>query len=93
MSLVPAEDARVDDWGGGELLPLTLLSAGESGRVAEVLGGCELTHRLREMGLNRGMPVRMERVGNPCIVRVGDRKLCLRGADLSGVLVCPCGGA
>ena len=71
----------------GEMVPLALLRAGQTGRVGEVLGNVELVHRLREMGLYHGATVRMIRPGSPCIIGLDGQRLGFRGDDLARVLV------
>lgn len=74
---------------GHEMVPLTLLRSGQTGRVTEVFGGGDLAHRLREMGLLAGAMVEMVRAGSPCIIRLGTRKLCVRADEMVSVLVHP----
>ena len=71
----------------GEMVPLSVLRAGETGRVGGVLGNVELVHRLREMGLIDGVKVRMIRPGSPCIIGLAGQRLGFRGNDLAHVLV------
>jgi ferrous iron transport protein A len=71
----------------GEMIPLSLLRAGEAGRVGDVVGNVELVHRLREMGLYNGAKVRMIRPGSPCIIGLDGQRLGFRGDDLARVLV------
>jgi ferrous iron transport protein A len=70
-----------------ELLPLSLLRAGQAGRVVEVLGRIDLVQRLREMGLYDGAQVQMVRPGSPCIVRLVGQRLGFRTDDLAKVMV------
>lgn len=72
---------------GEEMVPLSLLRAGQCGRVGEVMGNVELVHRLREMGLYHGATVRMIRPGSPCIIGLDGQRLGFRGDDLARVLV------
>lgn len=69
------------------MLPLTFLNPGETAIVSEILGDSALVHRLRELGLRSGAAVEMVQRGNPCIIRLAGNKLCLRGDDVSTVLV------
>ncbi len=71
------------------LIPLTLLRAGQSGRVGEVLGAGSVVDRLREMGLRAGAVVEMIRSGSPCIVRLDGQKICVRADEMAGVLIRP----
>jgi ferrous iron transport protein A len=70
-----------------DLLPLCSLLAGQSARVAEVLGGADLVHRLHELGLRHGAEVAMVQPGAPCIIRLAGQKLCFRADELTSVLV------
>lgn len=72
-----------------EMVPLTLLRAGQKGRITEVFGGGDLAHRLREMGLRAGAIVEMVCAGSPCIIRLGTRKLCVRADEVTSVFVHP----
>jgi ferrous iron transport protein A len=76
-----------------ELVPLSFLRRGQSGRISAVLGGGELMHRLREMGMRAGAEVQMVRTGSPCIIRLGGQKLCFRGDEVASVLVRTSAGA
>ena len=71
----------------GQVIPLSLLRAGQAARVDVVLGGGDVVHRLRELGLRDGAEVRMLRPGCPCIIRLAGQKFCVRTDDLSCVLV------
>jgi ferrous iron transport protein A len=70
-----------------ELVPLTLLRAGQKARVGEIVGAGDLVHRLREMGLHDGALVQMVRPGSPCIIKVHGHRLGFRMNDIARVLV------
>jgi ferrous iron transport protein A len=70
-----------------DLVPLTFLRAGQRGRIGEVLGGGDVVHRLRELGLRDGAAVQMVRPGSPCIIRLDRQKLCVRSDQVASVLV------
>lgn len=72
-----------------ELIPLQMVRAGRFGRIEELFGDRDHVHRLEEMGLRRGADFEVLKSGTPCIVRIGGSKLCIRDADLFGVLVRP----
>jgi len=74
------------------LVPLHLLSSGQTGRIKTVMGKPDQVHRLGELGLRDGVQVEMVQTGSPCIVRFSGHKLCFRADDLLSVLVQP-GGA
>lgn len=69
------------------MIPLPFLQAGEGGRIAEVAGQGDFVDRLRELGICIGARIEMVRCGDPCIVRLGGQKLCLRSEELNLVLV------
>lgn len=68
-------------------LPLDLLVEGETATVVDVCGGCDCCNRLSEMGLRSGVSVRMVKQGNPCILAIGDQRLCFRPDDDCSVIV------
>lgn len=73
-----------------EMVPLSLLRAGQTASVGDVLGNVELVHRLREMGLCNGASVRMIRPGSPCIICLGGQRIGFRCDELARVLVRVC---
>ncbi len=76
-----AKETQVD------LIPLGRLRAGEGGCVGEVLGTCDMVHRLREMGLYDGARIQMIRPGSPCIIRLQGQRLGFRMDDCAHVMV------
>ena len=82
-----AETMVVDRHDVGAMIPLSLLAAGETASVGDVVGDVELVHRLREMGLYNGARVKMIRPGSPCIIGLDGQRLGFRGDDLARVLV------
>ena len=68
-------------------LPLDTLSEGELARVVDVCGTCECANRLSEMGLRVGVSVRMVKQGCPCILAIGEQRLCFRPHDDCMVIV------
>ena len=70
-----------------QLVPLSFLRPGQSGRVDEVVGTGGLLHRLREMGLRAGARIQMVKPGSPCILRLDGHKLCVRSDEMALVLV------
>lgn len=70
-----------------DLVPLKYLAAGQSGLVENVLGGSDHVHRMHELGLREGAEIEMMRCGSPCIVRLGEQRLCLRCDELGGIMV------
>ena len=76
-----AKETQVD------LIPLGRLRAGQGGCVGEVLGPCDMVHRLREMGLYDGARIQMIRPGSPCIIRLQGQRLGFRMDDCAHVMV------
>jgi ferrous iron transport protein A len=72
-----------------ELVPLTLLAAGDSAVVQSVVGNAGLVRHLAEIGLHAGAMLEMVRTGSTCILQVDGTKLCVRGDELLQVLVTP----
>jgi ferrous iron transport protein A len=72
-----------------ELVPLTLLAAGDSAVVQSVVGNAELVRHLAEIGLYAGALLEMVRTGSTCILQIDGTKLCVRGDELLQVLVTP----
>lgn len=70
-----------------DLIPLKLLPAGATGRIAQLLGSSHEVHRLEELGLRPGTAVEVVQAGSPCIIRLSGHKLCFRESDLFSVLV------
>jgi len=61
-----------------DVIPLSCLQAGESGRIAWIDGAADFTTRLAEMGLCEGTLIRMVQPGSPCILAVNGQRLSLR---------------
>jgi Fe2+ transport system protein FeoA len=70
-------------------IPLEDLRAGQSARISRIAGHPDHVHRLEEFGLRGGTRIEMFRPGNPCILRVGGNKVCLRSDDLLNIQVLP----
>jgi Fe2+ transport system protein FeoA len=75
------------DTTAAQVMPLDHLAPGEFGTILEVDGQPEHVHRLGEMGLRPGRPVRMVRSDGACIVAVGNHRFGFRGADAALILV------
>ena len=70
-----------------ELVPISLLNAGQVVEVRQIVGRPEQVRRLEELGLRSGVVLELVRGGTPCIVRVGATKLCFRDGEMCSVLV------
>lgn len=68
-------------------IPLNMVQPGSVVRISQVVGGQDDVKRMAEMGLQAGTEVEMLQSGSPCIVRVGQSKLCFRQSDVLNILV------
>ena len=68
-------------------IPLDFLHAGEEGRICRIGGDQQFVVRLEEMGLRRGVAIRMVRPGSPCIVALDNHRLSFRGDECAVVMV------
>jgi ferrous iron transport protein A len=70
-------------------IPIRQLPTGCSAVIHRIKGHPDNIHRLEEFGLRGGSRIEMFRPGNPCIIRLGGSKICLRAGELVDVLVEP----
>jgi Fe2+ transport system protein FeoA len=97
LNAIPPSDCRHSPLATNPLLlhvipntfPLQHLAAGQAGCIRRLIGLPDDVRRLEEFGLRPGARVEMFRPGNPCIVRLGGSKVCLRANDLLHILVEP----
>ncbi|MBI1246584.1 hypothetical protein GC197_01925 [bacterium] len=68
-------------------IPLSMVRSGSIVRISQIVGGCDDVKRMAELGLQNGTEVEMVQSGSPCIVRVGQCKLCFRQSDILNILV------
>jgi ferrous iron transport protein A len=73
------------------LLPLEMLKPGEWADVARVCGEAQTVHRLAEIGVRSGCRLCILQPGSPCMVQIGDLRLCLRSGLPTEILVRPLG--
>jgi ferrous iron transport protein A len=66
-----------------------MLAAGQVAEVSQLVGPPERIRRLEELGLRRGARIEIVRAGSPCIIRVGESRLCVREDAQVRVLVAP----
>jgi Fe2+ transport system protein FeoA len=71
------------------MIPLDMLRSGEHAEVVEVTGDQAWVCRLAEMGLREGCQLTVLQTGSPCLLKVADCRLCLRGGESSQILVQP----
>ena len=70
-----------------QTIPLSLIPIGCPAKISEVLGSLADVNRLSEMGMRPGVLVEIVQNGSPCIIRVGETKLCFRESEVLSVLV------
>jgi Fe2+ transport system protein FeoA len=60
-------------------LPLSALSYGTEAKITRILGGCNITKRLSEMGLTSGTKIKVvsDHCGGPVLIEVRDTRLAL----------------
>lgn len=68
-------------------LTLEALTEGETARVVDLFGDCDCVNRLSEIGLRVGVKVRVVKQGSPCILAIGEQRLCFRHDDDCTVIV------
>jgi ferrous iron transport protein A len=69
---------------------LDSLQAGDEARVLELRGEAEASHRLMEMGLLPGTPIKVVRfapLGDPVEITVRGYHLSLRRAEAAGIVI------
>lgn len=71
------------------MLPLECLRPGEWAEVAEVSGQADWVRRMAELGVREGCRLQMLTPGSPCMLAVGQTRLCLRCDACGSVLVTP----
>ncbi len=71
------------------LLPLDSLRPGQWAEVCDVAGDPHWVHRLAELGVCVGCRLQMLCGGSPCLIRIGEGRLSLRGDGATQVLVRP----
>jgi ferrous iron transport protein A len=70
-------------------LSVTLLAAGQVAEILQLVGPPEHVRRFEELGLRTGARIEIVRGGSPCIIRIGDSRLCFREDAQVQVLVAP----
>jgi ferrous iron transport protein A len=71
------------------MLPLDILTTGECAEIVEVHGEPDWIKRMGELGIHSGSRLQMIRSGSPCLLRVGNTRLCLRSDLAQHILVRP----
>ena len=70
-------------------MPLEFLHAGQWADIADVTGEPDWVTRLAEMGVRIGNRLQVLQPGSPCLLRVGESRLSLRGDWATQILVRP----
>ncbi|MGD6808826.1 MAG: FeoA family protein [Candidatus Bathyarchaeia archaeon] len=60
-------------------IPLSILPFGTEAKITKIIGGCNLTKRLSEMGLTNGTKIKVvsDPCGGPVLIEVRDTRLAL----------------
>ncbi len=69
------------------MFPLDLLSDGETGEIAAVMGDPDWISRMTEIGISVGRKVRVLRQGSPCLLEVEGARLSVRSENTMHILV------
>lgn len=70
-----------------QIIPLSLMRAGDAGQICDLQGDHAFVARLEEMGLRDGVWIRMVQPGSPCIISFGEQRLSIRGSEMMQLLV------
>jgi ferrous iron transport protein A len=68
-------------------VPLATLEAGACGVVSEIRGGRNMIHRLAEMGIAPGVPIRLVRGRGPVILECRGQRLIVGRGMVADILV------
>jgi Fe2+ transport system protein FeoA len=68
-------------------IPLDFLPSEAEGVIAEIAGCPSSVHRLEEMGVRCGCHIRMLTRGEPCLLNVDGKRMCLRLGEVAEILV------
>ena len=72
------------------VLPLTMAAAGQPLRLVEIRAGHELTHRLAELGLTRGVELKVvQDAGGPLLVSVRGSRIAIGRGMAHKLMVAP----
>jgi Fe2+ transport system protein FeoA len=69
------------------LMPLQLMAPGETGLIENVTGRPEWIGRMAEIGIRHGNRIQVLAPGSPCLLLVGECRLCLRMDECAQILV------
>jgi Fe2+ transport system protein FeoA len=68
-------------------VPLEFLPCEAEGVIVEIAGCDSSVHRLEEMGVRCGCRIRMLTPGEPCLLAVDGKRMCLRLGEVAEILV------
>ncbi|MBP6471194.1 MAG: ferrous iron transport protein A [Chloroflexi bacterium] len=72
------------------VLPLSLAAAGQPLRLVEIHAGHELTHRLAELGLTRGVELKVvQDAGGPLLISVRGSRIAIGRGMAHKLIVAP----
>jgi len=72
------------------VLPLSMAAAGQALRLVEIHAGHELTHRLAELGLTRGVELKVvQDAGGPLLISVRGSRIAIGRGMAHKLLVAP----
>lgn len=72
------------------VLPLSMAAAGQTLRLVEIHAGHQLTHRLAEMGITRGVELRVvQDAGGPLLISVRGSRIAIGRGMAHKLMVAP----
>jgi Fe2+ transport system protein FeoA len=74
-----------------EPVPVEFLAPNSDAVVVEMCGDAQNVHRLEELGIRCGCKLRMLSPGEPCLLAIEGKKMCLRLGKSADILVQPLG--
>lgn len=72
-------------------VPVEFLAPNADAVVVEMSGDQQNVHRLEELGIRCGCKLRMLSPGEPCMLAIEGKKMCLRLGKTADILVQPLG--
>jgi len=72
-----------------DCVPIKCLRENCEGIIVKLCGEELTIHRLNEMGIHNGCSVKVLCAGEPCLLKINNKKICLRAEKLNGVFVYP----
>lgn len=72
-----------------DCVPIQCMAKNCEGVIVKLDGEKLAVHRLEEMGICSGCHIKIICAGEPCLLKINDRKICLRTENLNNIYVCP----